>query len=294
MERRRASVGATRPWKESVVDGVRLAYDDAGTGPPLLCLHAIGHGARDFGDLRAALGGRYRVLALDWPGQGNSGDDPVPASAGRYAELLSGFVESLGIPELVVLGNSIGGAAAVRFAVAAPRRVRGLVLVNPGGLDRVDRTARLVTGAMTRFFRAGARRAWWYPTLFALYYRAVLPEAAARAQRDRIVASAFEIAPVLTQAWSSFGRPDADTRELATALRCLVFVAWAKKDRIIQLRRNRPTIDRIPNVRFEEFPAGHAPFLECPDRFRASLEAFLVEVWAPGGARGDSHLRASA
>jgi len=294
MERKRASVGATTPGKECVVDGVRLVYDDEGSGPPLLCLHAIGHGARDFADLRAALRARHRVLALDWPGQGNSADDHVPASAARYAELLAGFVESLGIPELVVLGNSIGGAAAVRFAAARSRRVRGLVLVNPGGLDRVDRTARLVTGAMARFFRAGARGAWWYPTLFGLYYRVVLPEAPARAQRERIVSSAFEIAPVLAQAWSSFGHPAADTRELAMALRCPVFVAWAKNDRIIQLRRNRPTIDRIPNVRFEEFPAGHAPFLECPDRFRVSLEAFLAEVWTPRGADRNSHLRASA
>jgi len=280
MEPARASVGATRPWRERVVDGVRLAYDDEGTGPPLLCLHAIGHGARDFEGLRMSLRDRYRVLALDWPGQGNSGDDRIPASAGRYAELVAGFVEALRIPELVVLGSSIGGAAALHLAHLAPRSVRGLVLVDSAGLDRVDLLARMVTGGMARFFAAGARGARWYPRLFDLYYRLVLPEAPARAQRARIVSAASEVAPILAQAWRSFGRPEADVRSLATGLRCPVFVAWATSDRVIQLRRNRPAIERIPGVRFETFRGGHAPFLECPERFQSSLEAFLADVWA--------------
>src|SRR3989442_4919142 len=84
MTTRRAAVGATAPWREAQVDGVRLAYDDDGSGPAIVCLHAIGHGAGDFA-LRTRLRGRYRFVALDWPGQGNSADDHQPASAGRYA-----------------------------------------------------------------------------------------------------------------------------------------------------------------------------------------------------------------
>jgi 4,5:9,10-diseco-3-hydroxy-5,9,17-trioxoandrosta-1(10),2-diene-4-oate hydrolase len=117
---KRTELGAERPGegagREVVVDGVRIAYDDEGAGSVLVCLHAIGHGARDFRRLRARLSSRYRVIALDWPGQGRSGDDRLPASAARYAELLAGFVDALRLGELVVLGNSIGGAAAIRFA----------------------------------------------------------------------------------------------------------------------------------------------------------------------------------
>ena len=50
--RARAAIGAESPWKEVVVDGVRLAYDDEGRGDPLVCLHAVAHGARDFENLR--------------------------------------------------------------------------------------------------------------------------------------------------------------------------------------------------------------------------------------------------
>src|SRR5262245_58499288 len=108
MSSLRSALGARQPAKEVVVDGVRLAYDDEGSGRPLVCLHSIAHGARDFEGLRARLRGRCRVLALDWPGHGSSGDDGVPAGAARYAALLAGFAEALDLRDAVVLGNSIG------------------------------------------------------------------------------------------------------------------------------------------------------------------------------------------
>src|SRR5262249_59947803 len=136
MANKRSAVGATAPWHDIIIDGVRLAYNDEGAGSPIVCLHAIGHGAGDFAALRAHLRGRHRVIALDWPGQGNSGDDRVPASASRYAELLNGVLDALVVEPVVLIGNSVGGAAAIRLAAAQPARVRALVLANTGGLDR--------------------------------------------------------------------------------------------------------------------------------------------------------------
>lgn len=276
----RAELGA-EPGKSAVVEGVRLAYDDEGRGPALICLHAAGHGARDFADLRRRLRGRCRVVALDWPGHGRSGEDAAPASAARYAELLAGFVDALGLESPIVLGNSIGGAAAIRFAAARPGRARALVLVDSGGLDRVDALARGATRAMVAFFRAGARGAGWFPRAFALYYRLVLPAPAAREQRGRIVAAVREMAPRLGEAWRSFGEPGADVRALAASLPCPVLVCWAKRDRVVQLRRSLPAIRRIPNARLERFEGGHSAFLECPDEFERALGRFLDELGVP-------------
>ena len=277
----RLALGAAADAKEVVVDGVRLAYDDAGSGPVLLCLHAIGHGASDFADLRARLGGRCRVIALDWPGHGRSGEDAVPATARRYGALAAGFVDALALRDVVVLGNSIGGGAALLLAAARPQAVRALVLANSAGLDRVGAAARAVTRAMAAFFAAGARGARWFPRAFDLYYRLVLPAAPAREQRARIVAAARSSAPRLVEAWRSFGRPEADLRAIAAQLHCPVLVAWAERDRVIQLARNRPGIERIPGVRLELFPAGHAAFLECPETFARTLAAFLDGLPAP-------------
>jgi len=276
-ETRRAAVGAVAPWREVAVDGVRLAYNDNGAGPVIVCLHAIGHGARDFAVLRERLGARYRIITLDWPGHGRSADDRVAVSAARYTDLLEGFLSALGIERPVLLGNSIGGAAAIRFASAHPTRVRALVLANPGGLDRGGNGAltRLITGLSAGFFAAGARGARWYPRAFAAYYRMILHGPEAAAQRERIVAAAVEVAPVLAQAWRSFGQPDADIRALAARITCPVLFAWAEHDRINRLGRARAAIRRFPDARLETFRGGHAAFLEAPDEFAQSLQRFV-------------------
>ncbi len=245
-----------------------------------MCLHAIGHDGRDFRRLRERLRGRHRVVALDWPGQGRSGADHVAASGWRYADLLAGFLDAAGVERAVIVGNSIGGEAAIRFAARHPARVRGLVLENPGGLAPNDAAlARIVLAVMARFFAAGARRARWFPPAFAAYYRTcVLQRRAARADRRRIVAGAFEVAPVLLQAWRSFAAPQADARELAATVACPVVFAWANGDRFVQLRRSLPAIRRFPRARIETFRAGHSPHLETPDAFERLVDAFLEEL----------------
>src|SRR5262249_57743760 len=90
-----------------------------------------------------------------------------------------------------LLGNAIGGAAAIRYAATHPERVTALVLENPGGLDAADdRVGRTAIAAMVAFFAAGARGAGWFPAAFAAYYRLVLQRAPAAPHRPRSAASA--------------------------------------------------------------------------------------------------------
>jgi hypothetical protein len=78
MTKYRSAVGAQQP-STLVLDGISISYTDSGgSGPVVICLHAIGHGARDFEDLSRRLSPQYRVIALDFPNQGNSGPDSHP------------------------------------------------------------------------------------------------------------------------------------------------------------------------------------------------------------------------
>ncbi|MFM8940035.1 MAG: alpha/beta fold hydrolase, partial [Phenylobacterium sp.] len=110
--------------------GAHLSQTRCGYGPVVVCLHATGHGARDFDRLAQRLGGSFTFIALDWPGQGDSPRESAPASAERYAELAGGVLEALDLRDVILLGNAIGGAAAILCAAACPDRVRGLVLCN--------------------------------------------------------------------------------------------------------------------------------------------------------------------
>ncbi len=275
---KRYEIGAAAGSPRINVDGVEIAYQRWGTGPTVVCLHAIGHGARDFETLASLVGNRYEIVALDWPGQGRSGDDGEPASAERYCDLLKGFVEALGLERFVLFGNSIGGAAAILYADRHPERVRGLVLSNPGGLAPVNRFVRFAIRRMVAFFQAGVDRTRWFSPAFRLYYGRVLNRRAAKAQRRRIIDARFEIAQPLVEAWTSFATPEADIRALAARLPMPVLYAWARKDQIVPLKRSRAAVNATPNHELIQFKAGHMPALETPKPFAKAFAAFLEKL----------------
>lgn len=275
----RSAVGAQQPRRLVLSDGVELAYSDSGgSGPVLICLHAIGHGARDFEDLSRRLAPQYRVLAVDFPGQGNSGPDIAPASATRYAELLSQFIDKLNLNSVVLIGNSIGGATSIRYASTHPQRVKALVLCDTGGLGEPDRISKLFIEGFVQFFAAGRRGAFWFPWAFDRYYRHVLITPPALEQRDRIVRSAYEIASPLEQAWRSFAKPEENLLPLLPGIQCPVLLAWAKQDFVIPLKGVEPSFGLFPNHRLEVFEGGHAAFREDPDHFERSIREFLKEI----------------
>lgn len=259
------------------VDDVRVAYAREGRGQPVVCLHATGHGGADFDAFTTTARDQFEVIRIDWPGQGRSGPDAKTASAARYAEVLRGVLARLNVERPIILGNSIGGAAAIIYASSHP--VRALVLCNTSGLIEVTPALSRACHAMARFFDAGARKAWWYKTAFGAYYRfLVLPSPSASAQRRRIIAAAYEIAPTIRDAWISFGRGDADIRALAQRLDIPVLFAWATGDRIIQLKQCLPAINAMKSARLTRFGGGHAAFLERPLAFAHEFELFAKSV----------------
>lgn len=113
----------------------RVSYDEMGSGPTVVLLYATLHDRRDFDPIRAQLARRYRTIAVDWPGHGDSGpvDPTLEPSAPLFADVLEDVVDGLGLTEAVLIGNSVGGFAAARLVITRPECVAGLILVNTGG-----------------------------------------------------------------------------------------------------------------------------------------------------------------
>jgi pimeloyl-ACP methyl ester carboxylesterase len=259
--------------------GARIAVTRTGRGAPIVCLHATGHGARDYARLAARLGDRFEFHAIDWPGQGESPREATPASAARYAELLAGAMEALALERALIIGNSIGGAAALIYAAAKPARVRGLILCNPGGLQAVSLPARLICRSKARFFARGEGGAADFPRRFRRYYeRTVLPLAASAWRREEIIAAAARTAPVLREAWESFADPAADLRALPAALSCPVLYAWARRDALVSWSRCRKAALRARDCEAALLDAGHCAFLEQPDAFEALMLSFAARA----------------
>lgn len=262
-------------WRHA---GLELSYLDTGGAdlPALVCLHAIGHGSGDFEAMAEAMRGRYRIIAPDWPGQGRSGPASTAPGVRAYAEILRAFVDALRLPRLALVGNSVGGGAALLYAARHPQQVRAVVVANPAGLDEGGFLGRMVTRWMSSRFAAAEREPEAFQAWFARYYAQVLTGEAAWAQRQRIVASGLEIAPLLVQAWRGFADPDNDIRRELPGLQMPVLVTWARQDRLVRWSRNRKAIELIARRQVEFFEAGHTPFLEDPARFVSLVEPFLA------------------
>ena len=115
---------------------------EVGPGPgdanTVILLHGGGPGASawsNFGRNMPVLAKRFRVLMMDLPGYGQS--DPRPATGHFFnvaAQALACLLDALRIEKVHLIGNSLGGGTALRFALTYPDRVGRLVLMGPGGL----------------------------------------------------------------------------------------------------------------------------------------------------------------
>ena len=136
-----------------------VSYREAGTGPALVLLHGIGNQSGSWVRQLEALGGRFRTVAWDAPGYGES--DRLPAespTAADYAGALAGLLDALGIARAVLVGSSLGALIATAFAASRPERTAGLLLLNPAGgyglADPQEREERLAT-RLERLARLG-------------------------------------------------------------------------------------------------------------------------------------------
>ena len=115
------------------IGGLRLHYQDRGAGRPILLVHGNGATAEDFvaSGLVDRLARDHRVIVPDRPGYGHS-DRPRGTiwSPERQAELMLDLLDQLGIEDPVVVGHSWGAMVASAMAIAAPERLRALLLLS--------------------------------------------------------------------------------------------------------------------------------------------------------------------
>ncbi|MFT4976015.1 MAG: pimeloyl-ACP methyl ester carboxylesterase, partial [Myxococcota bacterium] len=129
-----------------------------GDGPPILLLHGLGSRAADYGLLMARLRHRTRrLIAPDVPGHGSSPMLEGGITTRRVEAALLAAIDQVLDEPAIVIGNSMGGFAAVRFAQARPALTRALVLASPGGAPEED-----LAGFLQRFDLQTRDDALWF------------------------------------------------------------------------------------------------------------------------------------
>jgi pimeloyl-ACP methyl ester carboxylesterase len=160
-------VGSYEPKRVRVGD-IDIEYAEAGRGERALVLvHGFTGGRDDFLEQMEPLGRHGRTIALDQRGHGGSSNpgDPSAYSLDILVADFAGFVETLGLERIDLLGHSMGGMLALRYALSSPARVASLILMDtaPAPISFLpeaifERTVALAREHGTGFLLGGMRR----------------------------------------------------------------------------------------------------------------------------------------
>jgi pimeloyl-ACP methyl ester carboxylesterase len=261
----------------------RLSTMEAGSGPTVLALHGLGGTKGSFLPTVAALGGRFRVIAVDLPGFGDS-DKPIGASydARFFARSVVDLLDALELDRVHLIGNSLGGRVALEVGLGHPDRVDRLALLCPSlawrrqrpwapllrltrpELGLVQLSPRPVVEAIVRRLIPDADRGWTAAGVDE-FLRAYLTPAG----RAAFYAAARQIYLEEPHGESGFW----------TRLRGLgadALFVWGRHDRLVPIAFERHVSDALPRARQVELECGHVPQIERPRETHETVGAFLA------------------
>ena len=260
------------------IGDARIRYLDLGAGTPVIFIHGLGASMYAWRkNLAPVMAAGYRVVALDLLGFGSSDKPARGYTNAAYAQLVVALMDSLHLPDAVLVGHSMGGEIAAEVAISFPTRVRGLVLIGAAGLGTREpllfRVARWpVVGPLVLAFRGRGLVGRLLRSTYAdprkvtepdvdQYYAPVAEAAYGRALRG--VLHEFKFGGLE-------GRLD--------AIAAPTLVLWGEADRLIPIALGRALAAQLNRSAFLSVPrAGHSVQEEAPDEVNGLLIEFFKE-----------------
>jgi pimeloyl-ACP methyl ester carboxylesterase len=245
---------------------------------PIVLLHGTSDSLHTWDGWAQALRGQRRVIRFDLPGFGLTGPDPqADYGIDAYVRFVLAVLDALGVQQIVLGGNSLGGQIAWQTAFAQPQRVRRLVLVDAAGYP-VTSLAEPLAFRVARSWPLNQLLEWVLPRgLVQSSIRNVVgdPSTVTKEQVDRYYDMAVRAGNrrALVQ---RLAKPDPDQSERIRSLRLPTLVLWGSRDRLIPLRSGERFAQDIPGARLVVLEGlGHVPQQEDPLRTVAQLQRFL-------------------
>lgn len=271
----------TRPEIGESVDagGIRTNFLHAGAGDPVVLVHGSGPGVSAFANWRLTLpplAERFEVYAPDMVGFGfTERPEGVRYTLETWVEQLVGFLDALDLPRVSVVGNSFGGAIALRLAARHPHRVHRLALMGSVGVDFP--------------ITEGLDTVWGYqPSIAAMrrcldffaFDRSLVSDELADVRYRASIQPGFQesfgsMFPAPRQRWiEAMCTPE----EEIAALEHEVLIVHGRDDRVIPLRTSLRLHELIDRSQLHVFGrCGHWTQIEHSTRFAALLSGFLGE-----------------
>jgi pimeloyl-ACP methyl ester carboxylesterase len=260
------------------VAGMRLHVRDTGPrgAPAVILIHGFGSSLHTWEAWARALSTDFRVVRFDLPGSGLSAVDPTgDYTDQRSLQVLMDLMDRLGIGRASLIGNSIGGRIAWKFAAGHPDRIDKLVLVSPDGFassgfkygvkPEIPMMIRLMRYVLPKpLLRMNLAPAYGDPARMGddhvdRYYDLML----APGIRDALIARMEQT--VLE-----------DPEPLLRRIEAPTLLVWGEKDALIPFSNSADYMRMVPDVTLAALPGlGHVPQEEDPTRSLEPVAAFL-------------------
>lgn len=261
---------------EVTIGELRIAYERAGDGPPLVLLHGLfGFDSRSWRRQFDGLSHAYTVVAWDMPGTGRSSDPPAGFRDAAFADSLAAFMSALGLGQPHVLGLSFGAALALELYRRHPTVPRSLVLASAyagwaGSLppEMVEQRIQHVSQALDLPAEQWARE--WAPSMLSpsapleLVHEVETLLADFHPAGQRAILQAFA---------------HQDLRDVLPRVAVPTLLLYGEQDVRSPVGVGEDLHARIPGSQLVVLPGvGHMCNLEAPERFNAEVRRFLQSV----------------
>jgi pimeloyl-ACP methyl ester carboxylesterase len=272
----RSSIDADVRFAE--VDGLSIAYREAGHGPALVLLHGFLSDSRCWRRQLSDLSDQFRVVAWDAPGAGGSSDPPATFRTADYARCLAGFLDVLGIAGGSVAGLSWGGILAQELYRLAPGRVHRLVLADTyagwrGSLPEAIWRERLAACLADADGPPDALIAKLLPGMFT---DTVAPKVR---EELSVIMSGFHPVGFRLMSLSS---AEVDTTDMLGTISAPTLLLWGENDQRSPARIAQALHAKIPASELALIPnAGHVSNMEQPGAFNARVRRFCAAPAPP-------------
>ena len=266
--------------------GERIAYRDAGAGETLLLIHGMAGSSATWRAVIPELAKRYRVVAPDLLGHGESDKPRGDYSLGAFAAWLRDLLDELGISRATVIGQSLGGGVAMQFAYQHRDYCQRLVLISSGGLGPdLNWILRILSAPGAEFvlpvvapqpvLNLGNKLGSWLASAGIQSPRAGEMWSAYCSLSDRPTRQAFlrtlrSVVDYRGQAVSALGK-------IHVSYGLPTLLIWGEQDRIIPVAHGYAAHEAVPGSRLEVLAGvGHFPHVEAPTAVVGILDDFIA------------------